>query len=340
MRRHAWLAILSALAGACGGSPTAPSNDAASRNVLGRTVSATDGRAAAGVSVQAGRERATSDVDGMFEIAIERGAGAPAVLASATTVERRTTIAPADRRLTLSLIPASFDLDAFDQMARTANSRLQRWTARPRLVVIATVMNYRSSADEAFAATAEQLTDDEVNTLVTHLTEGLALLTGRAFTTFASIEVERPAQGVRVPSMRAGAIVVGRYDGVTTFAATVGYGRWAEQADGTVTAGAMFLDRDFDRDDSRRRLLRIHELGHALGYLHVTSRTSVMNPSIGPEPTEFDRLAATIAFERNPGNRAPDTDPDASPSRSPFSLTLGRRSRWAAPVFCGPASQR
>ena len=31
----------------------------------------------------------------------------------------------------------------------------------------------------------------------------------------------------------------------------------------------MFLDRDFDKNDNRRRLLRIHELGHALGLMHV-----------------------------------------------------------------------
>ena len=83
----------------------------------------------------------------------------------------------------------------------------------------------------------------------------------------------------------------------------------------------MYLDRDFDRDDNRRRLLRIHELGHALGYQHVESRSSIMNPSIGPEPTEFDRAGAVIAFSRPVGNRSPDVDPSSTV------LALGERGR-------------
>jgi hypothetical protein len=66
-------------------------------------------------------------------------------------------------------------------------------------------------------------------------------------------------------------------------------------------------------------LLRIHELGHALGYQHVTSRTSIMNPALGPEPSQFDREGAIIAFQRPPGNRAPDTDPKST-TRPVFGL--------------------
>jgi hypothetical protein len=95
----------------------------------------------------------------------------------------------------------------------------------------------------------------------------------------------------------------------------------------------MFLDRDFDRNDSRRRLLRMHELGHALGYQHVTSRASIMNPSIGAEPTEFDRSAAVIAFARPPGNRSPDADP-ARASRVSLSAGAGPDARWSDPIFC------
>ena len=34
-----------------------------------------------------------------------------------------------------------------------------------------------------------------------------------------------------------------------------------------------------------------------------------MNPAIGPDATDFDRAGATVAFQRQPGNRSPDVDP-------------------------------
>jgi hypothetical protein len=246
-------------------------------------------------------------------------------------VERETTIAPSADLPKLSVIPASFDLAAFDEMFRTSNARLQRWTSKPALVVIASTMAFRSAGDDQFPATAEQMNEDEIAQMVAHLTEGLRLLTADAFTDFASVEVERPASGDRVSVTRAGKIVVGRYTGITALGNTIGYGRWAETADGTITGGAMFLDRDFDRGDARRRLLRIHELGHALGYQHVKSRTSIMNPAIGPEPTDFDRAGAAIAFQRSPGNRSPDIDPSTSVR---FSSLAEGGARWSDPMFC------
>ena len=165
--------------------------------------------------------------------------------------------------------------------------------------------------------------------MVNHLTEGLAALTGNTYTSFAAVDVERPSAGTRVTPIRDGRIVVGRYNGILTFARTIGYGQWAETPTGAIVSGAMFLDRDFDKNDSRRRLLRIHELGHALGYQHVETRASIMNPAVGPELNDFDRAGAMIAFQRSVGNRAPDVDP-ASAS---ISASTGER-RVSAPTVC------
>jgi hypothetical protein len=191
-------------------------------------------------------------------------------------------------------------------------------------------MSYKGVDDE-YTATSDQMSDAEVSQLIEDLTGGLSLLTGGTYTTFSTITVERPAGGQRATVTRPGAIVIGRYNGVLSFAQTIGYGRWAEEPDGSVRGGAVFLDHAFDRDDGRRRLLRVHELGHALGYLHVTSRVSIMNPAIGPEPTEFDRSAAIIAFQRPPGNVTPDTDPAFSPGRS---SRPGGDLRWTTVAGC------
>ena len=321
--------LLIPLAAGCARSSTSPSDNAPDRLFEGVTVSALDGTPAAGLSVQVGTARpVTSDATGRFTTEINGPGDYAAVVTGDAVVERRTTVSgPTSAPARLSLVPASFDLHAFDEMFRTANARLQRWTTRPALVVIASVMAYRGEADE-YVATSEQMTEDEVSLLVSHLTEGLELLTGRTFTSFADVRIERPGSGARSSVARSGAIVVGRYNGVLTWAQTIGYGRWAESGDGSVVAGTMFLDSGFDRNDERRRLLRIHELGHALGLLHVVTRPSIMNPSIGPEPTEFDRQAAAIAFQRPPGNVSPDTDPGAGTKGTTWGV------RWAAPVGC------
>ena len=317
---------------ACAKSPSAPSNTPNSM-LQGQAVSALDGSAEAGVQVQVGPAYSvTTDSNGYFQADVGAPGTYPARVTGGAIVERRTSVnGPAGDRIRLSLIPSTFDLAALDQLARTTNARLQRWTTQPALVVVATTMAFKNSGSD-ITASAEQMTDAEVDQLVAHLTEGLTLHTGGTYTRFATVDVERPQPGDHVEVARGGKIVVGRYTGISagpfgsTFE-TIGYGIWQEQPDGRVTGGSVFLDRDFDRNDSRRRLLRMHELGHAMGYMHVMARPSIMNPSIGPEPSDFDRLAAGIIFQRPPGNTSPDTDP------GPVARGLSDRAgRWVAPI--------
>jgi hypothetical protein len=333
VRSVAAVAVLAIGLNGCADSASSPSEIPAGHLLEGQAVSAVDGTATGGISVQVGTARkVTTDAAGYFKADVGGSGNFPTTLSGGGIVERQTVIAgPTPARVRVSLIPASFDLRAFDEMVRTANGRLQRWTTAPALVVLASVMSYRGPED-LYTATAEQMSDDEVAQMIADLSGGLSWLTGGTYTAFASTSVERPAAGERTSVTRPGTIVVGRYNGIVTFAQTIGFGRWAEEPDGSVSGGAMFLDRAFDRDDSRRRLLRVHELGHALGYLHVTSRVSIMNPAIGPEPTEFDRTAASIAFQRPPGNVSPDTDPHFQP---PSAFSTGARLRWSGPEPCG-----
>ena len=298
----------------------------------GQAVSALGGAAVPGVSVRVGDTRTVvTDAGGIFQVDVGAAGTYPATLQGGAFIERQTSVAAPAARARLSLIPSSFDLEAFDQMFRTSHGQLQRWVAQPSLVVVATVMNYRGAAGDDYAATREQMSDEEVALMITHLTEGLAMLTGGTYSAFASVAVERPAADARVRFARDGTIVVGRFNNIVTFASTIGYGSWAERPDGSIAGGALFLDSDFDRTDARRRLLRIHELGHALGYQHVTSRASVMNPSIGPEPTDMDRAGAIIAFQRQPGNKSPDVDPSSSAPRT--FMSVGGDARWQT-VYC------
>ena len=316
-----------AAAAACSHSPTSPSSSSQSGVLQGQAVNAIDSSAEAGLSVQIGKAQpVTSDANGDFQTSVsEQGTYVTSIQGTAV-VDRLTPLnGPTADRIRVSVIPATFDLQAFDEMFRTTNARLQRWVTQPSVIIIATSMEFNSGSS-TYTVINDRMTDDEVAGLEQNLAEGLSLLTGGTYTSFASVTVERPSPGDEETVARDGKIVVGRYTGVVGLRDTIGFGNWQEQPDGRITGGTIYLDRDFDRDNSQRRLLRIHELGHALGYQHVTTTTSIMNPAIGPQPTEFDRSGAIIAFQRPPGNVSPDTDPGTSTPR-PFSVGGGRWSK-------------
>ena len=115
----------------------------------------------------------TTDANGMFTFDGAHSGTFPATLRGSSIVERETTISASSDVTRMSVIPASFDLTAFDEMFRVENARLQRWTSRPALVIVASTMALSSTSAEAFQASAEQMTEDEVSQMVAHLTEGL-----------------------------------------------------------------------------------------------------------------------------------------------------------------------
>jgi hypothetical protein len=274
--------------------------------------------------------------DGSFRLEMERSGDYVTVVSAGGFVARETVshtgVTAAHQQL--SLIPQQFDLRSFDEFCRTANGRLQRWMKAPALVILTSVMTYVGPSESSYVATGERLSESELDVMVEDFTRALRLLSGNTWSAFDRVVREDVSEGERATVLRDGMVVVGRYRGIVSWSNTIGLGRWHEQADGTVSAGTVFLDDSFDKSDDRRWLLRMHEFGHALGYTHVTSRVSVMNPSIGPEPTTFDVQAASIAFQRAPGNRAPDVDPSGGAVPSGF-LTTSGTGRWAAPVICG-----
>ena len=283
---------------ACGqSSPGSPTSTDEAPSLAGVTVSALDGQPIAGVTVRIGSKAAVSDASGAFQIQNPGSGNLSATLTGTSIVERHSVIAMASGQPSRqTLIPSTFDMAAFDQMFRGNDHRLKRWTSAPALVVLTTVLNYAQSlgTQEQYYATSEQLTEAETALLIQQLTDALALLTDNAFGRFASVERESVAAGARVSPLREGKIVVGRYNGVEGLLNTIGFGQWLTQSSGQVIGGAVYLDRDFDKNNEARRLLRTHELGHALGYSHVTTATSIMNPAIGPEPTTFDRQGSAL----------------------------------------------
>lgn len=182
------------------------------------------------------------------------------------------------------------------EMLRGDQATRLRWDRVPELVVLQPVMQYTKAGGTQYRATSETLTDNELAALIGDLTQALAQLTDNAFPGFARVRTEAAASGDLVNVMRPGQIVVARYKGVRDQLATIGFGGRSTRGN-VIRAGSIILDSEYDRTNDNRRLLRTHELGHALGYNHVQSHASIMNPRVGSEMTDFDRAVVRIAFE-------------------------------------------
>ena len=193
---------------------------------------------------------------------------------------------------------AGVDAQAFHEMVFGESGRSLRWAQPPQLVVLMSVMQYRPGTSNTYAATSERLTGEEADLLVDELTTALHVMTAGRFTAFTDVRFEVVETTGTTHVLRPGQIVVGRFRGVRDVANTIGLGGRSVRANGVITSGAVLLDSDYDRSSDKRRLLRAHELGHALGYHHVEARVSIMNARIGPDVTEFDRRAASLVFGR------------------------------------------
>jgi hypothetical protein len=197
----------------------------------------------------------------------------------------------------------SADAAATHEMLEGASGRRETWTTAPTLLIQTSVMDYTSGdLTTGFVATDEQLSEAEVAQLTTDLTTALGVLTAQTVKTFHNVVRETAPAGKIVKVLRNGQIVVGRFRGVQSKTGNVGYGgRMAH--DGVITQAVVVLDATFDRGSKQRELLRTHELGHALGFNHVESRASVMNPRVGNSITDFDRAAIRMAFPESPATR-------------------------------------
>jgi hypothetical protein len=199
-------------------------------------------------------------------------------------------------------VSSQADATALVEMLHDSTGQRQLWKSVPDLVVLSSVMQYHAGEASEYVATSEQVNAEDTKSLVADLTFALRLLTNNTFEQFATIQYEAVPEGSSITIVRPKQIVVGRYRGLRELAQTIGFGGRKARRDGAIIGATIVLDSEFDRTSKMRRLLRTHELGHALGFNHVKSRLSIMNPRIGAEVTEFDRQIAMLAFLR-PGSR-------------------------------------
>lgn len=308
------LAVVTVFATACsasksnGGNPTGPSEPVTARI---RTTDVLNGAAVSGATVSgSGLTAGTTDSSGSVTLTTSTSSTYGIDVARSAYITRNTIIKIPGADAAISLIASSFDLTAFDQMFR--DGALRRWASTPALRVISRVVDFNNNGS-TYTATDEALTGAEIDTITANMSYGLPLLTGGALPAFAGVSTQAVASGEAVTLATEGRITFARCRGLSSARGASGYAQILYIESTSVITGAMVcIDRDFELTNNPQGLaVRLHELAHALGALHVTSRSNVlMTPTISvTDITTWDRDAAKIAYQRPAGNRTPDRDP-------------------------------
>lgn len=296
---------------ACGRGPGAPSPMV--RTTV-RVVSALNpqvGLPQVAVRVGSGPEQQT-DASGMAVLEVETAATVSIRLTHPAYVDRETSVrVPDDRTVDLSLIPLSHNMAAFEELSpRTAG--LQRWTRNPKLLVLTHAVDYSAATlgFREFPVINRRISPGQLDCLSAGIAAALPDM-GGGHLTWESIEIGEvePGTRFRTDQTEDGTIVVLP----ATSLGAVGRGTAYVGAEPfTLTRGAVWMTTDLI-DFCLISLLYRHELGHALGYLHVTRTVSMMSEGLPATLTEFDRSSISILFQRRPGNRSPDRDPSGVP---------------------------
>lgn len=300
----------------------------ASASTQGRVVDGTTDAGLGGVTITGAGFSGTSDGSGRFTLTADTSDTSPrdATFAGPNVLTRLTLIRIPGPDAIVPMIPASFDLNTFNEMLRAPI--LRRWVTAPPLLIERRTLQYADVNASSATSVGTVMTDTEYDGLLSDLRSALGSMTGDAAYGFASVTPQQSPQGTSVSLLNTGRITVARLSGLTQATGFWGYGRWQANSRGEIISGIVMLDRDFDAGTNPSvHTLRAHELGHALGYNHVTGRASVMNSSATLNPTPFDLQALRLAFQRLPGNRTPDIDPtEASLNR------LGIEAGWGPPI--------
>ena len=287
-----------------------PAPPPAAIRVSFKTVNVLTGRPVTGVRVHIDGRAAELDSGptGTF-VMEETTAGVLTVtLSSSEIVTRVTSLRVPGSDGEIGLIPKDLNMTAFEQMVRRLNSRLARWTAAPRLVMQRRVLKYAETS--TFTATDQLMSDASAKAIIDDLTMALPDLTGGEYRNFADVVHTTASINAQVSLFNPGDIVVAYFSGLNAATGSIGLGSRSYGNDGSVRSGQVYLDAGYDGQGLYAHIARMHELGHALGWDHVTDAASVMAPVATNWPTSFDRDATKVAFKRGLGNRAPDTDQD------------------------------
>jgi hypothetical protein len=293
--------------------PAAPSETPAVTpppNATGQVVSlASPSNGISNVAISSGGAIGTrTDARGFFTLSAATSTYA-LLLTHPDFVERRTAATLPASGLHVSMIPSTFDQAAFEEFApRSTTTGLRRWTTNPSLTVLRNVVEYDGVAYHPLV-TDRQVSETDFNCMVDGVQRAIPLMSDSTLT-FKKVDVLSLTAGSRfsIPNTAEGTIVLTATSGLLANGRASAFA--GAQPD-VLVRGVVWITADnLSLCGSTAARVFPHELGHALGYQHVTVEPSVMS---GIDPTSaltaFDREALRIIYQRPPGNRTPDVDP-------------------------------
>ena len=256
----------------------------------------------------AGAREARTDAGGFFILNANTSAY-PLLLTHQNFIDRRTAAFLPASGLHVSMIPSTFDLAAFEEFApRATTTGLRRWTQDPSLVALTNVVDYDGVAFNPLV-TDRQVPDADFGCMLDGVRRAIAPMSDQVMT-FKKVDVLSLPAGSRftIPSTPDGTIALVVARGLLANGRASAF---AGVQPNVLVRGVVWISADnLPLCGTTASRVFPHELGHALGYQHVTLEPSVMS---GIQPTSaltlFDRDAIRIVYQRPPGNRSPDIDP-------------------------------
>lgn len=267
--------------------------------LAGQVVDQFTGNGIGGLTVHFNGTAATTDASGRFSVPGAPSASLETLSITGSGVYTRNTFARSTDSRWLA-IPSSFDMTAYNDVAREYAPWTIRWLGRPNVYI-----------------DTRHIGPDPGLQLQTWITEALTSVegfvtdwsSGTAGAASVTVGTSPPPDGTT------GWIIVRfdddptHYSGATTVGnANTGWNSGREILYSTIRLRFSLVPGPVYA--SVRTAILGHELGHALGMGHMEGTTpSIMTPRITlTSLSSFDSKAASILYNRSPGNTAPDSD--------------------------------
>ncbi|HKY61515.1 MAG TPA: hypothetical protein VJP59_10945, partial [Gemmatimonadota bacterium] len=279
-----------------GPAPPPPPPPDGSTALAGRIVDQFSGAGISGLTVSFAGETTTTDGSGDFAIPGDPSSSLRDLTIQGGSIHTRSTFARgSDDRW--EVIPSSFAMQPFNDVAREYEPRTIRWIQNPKIYIDTTAHNFPGGGpvpqtwiDEAADVARDIVQDWSSGTISATVT-----VTGSP-----------PSEGTP------GAIVIAFDEDPDRYAGpqAVGLARTFWSSTRAISSVQIWLRFGGIADAGVRYAVLAHEIGHGMGMGHMNGSTSsLMQPVISTgDLTTFDRRTGDIVYSRSPGNSSPDTD--------------------------------